>query len=443
MKFRALQEKRRFISGKRVIGIDPAKKKHQAAILDEQGLQAGKPFTFGHTYDGFHTTLWNKINLQLSECNPQDVVFSVETSCNLWQKLVQYLHAKGYSVVLVNPVTTKRTRPFFNHDFSHTDPKDAMLMASNARDGYFDHYIHHEPLANAMHQLSITYCKLVRNYVQQRTRLRSVVELIFPEFCDILPLSTKSAMYLLSKYLFPQDFLQLDLEGESKELERISQKQHGKLTLQALKQAATRTIGIPAQPAEMPAYRVTLDAWLDILKSVEKNMNQLLDQLFPLAEQTPYFEILTSLKGISAKLAALFIAETRELSCYRHYKQLEKLIGYNLRQRTSGEYIGTGRISHIGNRRLSWIVYKMTEGAVKYVPEVRMKFLRRQLRKKSYRKNLIASAPTLLKLIVALVKENRTYEYKSDSLHQLNELEEQYREVMQKKSKSPRFKQAA
>ena len=53
MKFRALREKRRFISGKSVIGIDPAKRRHQAAILDPDGLQIGNPFSFSHDVHGF------------------------------------------------------------------------------------------------------------------------------------------------------------------------------------------------------------------------------------------------------------------------------------------------------------------------------------------------------------------------------------------------------
>ncbi len=32
------QERKRNVSGKKVIGIDPAKEKHQITVLDEQGM---------------------------------------------------------------------------------------------------------------------------------------------------------------------------------------------------------------------------------------------------------------------------------------------------------------------------------------------------------------------------------------------------------------------
>jgi len=46
MKFKALQMKRQFIIGKTVVGIDPAKNRYQAAILDPYGVQLGKSFSF-------------------------------------------------------------------------------------------------------------------------------------------------------------------------------------------------------------------------------------------------------------------------------------------------------------------------------------------------------------------------------------------------------------
>jgi transposase len=433
MKFKALQMKRRFITGKTVVGIDPAKQRHQAAILDADGLQIGNPFSFSHDVQGFTEKLWGKLRQYLGESNPGNLVFAIETSCNLWQVLAHYVTVEGFKVVLVSPLTTRRSRPFFNHDFSHTDPKDALLIGSNARDGYFDFYRTFSAEIDAMHQLSLTYCKLARNYVQQRTRLRALLDQVFPEFPAILPLSTKSARYVLSKDILPKDFLAMDVAKETVVLEKISGKQHGEETFLALQQAARSSIGIPKQGPEIPVLRVILDSWLALLKTTEEQMQTVMAELLPLVQETPCFEIITSLKGISDKLAALFIAETRDLSLFKHYKQLEKLSGYNLRQRESGQYVGARHISHIGNRRLSWILYKMAEETAKYVPEVRIKYLRRQLKRRSYRNNIVASAPTLLKLLMALMKNNQKYVHRPEALAEVEVLEERYFELYPKK----------
>ena len=68
----------------------------------------------------------------------------------------------------------------------------------------------------------------------------------------------------------------------------------------------------------------------------------------------------------------------------------------------------------------------MTVETAQYIPEVRIKFIKRQLIKKSYRKNIIASSSELLQLIMALIKENRAYEFKQNKIQELAILEERY-----------------
>jgi len=322
-----------------------------------------------------------------------------------------------------------------NHDFSRTDPKDAHLVASNAQDGYFDFYQGFDSHIKAMHQYSITYTKLKRNLVQNKTRVRALIERVFPEFTKALDLDTDTARYLLGKYFLPPHFIDIDIESEANQIEKISQKQHGRATLENLKKYAHASIGLPLQGEEILSYRIILDSWLILLEHIEEQMKMIMKELKRLAKQTRYFEILTSLGGISNKLASLFIAETRDPSQFNVYKKLEKYAGYNLRQSQSGQNVGARHMSHIGNKRLSWILYKMTEEAAKYVTEVRIKFLKRQIKRKKYRKNIIASSSILLKLIIALVKENRTYKINQENLIKLGYLEHQYNELIRKNNR--------
>ena len=71
----------------------------------------------------------------------------------------------------------------------------------------------------------------------------------------------------------------------------------------------------------------------------------------------------------------------------------------------------------------------MTTETAQYIPEVRIKFLKRQLIKRAYRKNIIASSSELLQLIMALIKENRPYEFKQNKVHELAILEERYKKL--------------
>ena len=417
--------KQQLIAGKYIIGIDPAKAKHQAVLIDPSGLQIGKSFAFDVTHEGYTKTLWKKVTFLLPNCNPDNTAFAIETSCNLWMTLAFYLKSEGYTVLMVSPLTTHLSRPMAKHDFSRTDPKDALLVASNTLHGHFDPYREYSPSTNAMHRLGITYDKLRKELSQNRARLRAVIEQIFPEFLTVLEPDTQTALYLLRRYLFPKDFIVMNLEQEAMAISTISRHQHGINTLLKLQLLAQRTIGVHKTAEECPAERMTLNAWLSVIETLTAQIEKIFTALVALAQQLPEYDILRSLKGISHLSAALFLAEVRDIHSFQHYKQIQKFGALNLRLSQSGQFVGARHISHIGNKRLLWLLYSMTEETAKWIPEVRIKFLRRQLKSCKYRKNIIASTSQLLKLIMALVKEQRPYQYKDETLAQMKALEQQ------------------
>lgn len=430
-----LRQKRELVEGRIIIGIDPAKRKHQAAVVGTDGVQRGTSFSFAASADGFETVLWKNIAKYLSECNPQQVVFAVETSCNLWQTLAFYLHTTmGYTVLLVSPLSTHHERPIMNLDFSRTDPKDAFLVASLARRGAYTLYEAFSPHSNALHALGITYDKLRKDLARNRSRLRAHIERIFPEFLSVLGPDTDSALYLWKRCLFPDEFLAMDIEPVAKVLEKISRRQHGRPTLVRLQQLAHNSIGIVKRDEERTADRLTVNAWIGFVESLQAQINPVHNELVRLAEQLPSFEIITSLSGVGETLGALFLANVRDLSRYTHFKQIEKLAGANLRLSDSGQYRGMRHISHIGNKRLLWILYKMTEETAKRVPEVRCKYLKRQIKRRKHRKNVVAAIPQLLQLIVALDREKRLYEKREQSVNEMQELEQRYAAI---KAQSP------
>jgi len=293
----------------------------------------------------------------------------------------------------------------------------------------------------AMHRLSITYDKLNNNIRQTKQRIRSQVELLYPEFIGVIDVDTETAYELLKRYLTPEDFQQLNIFSEAINIRKASRNRSDVGILKDLKESAFTSIGFPVQNESHIAERLTMNVWLNLLQCLEEQMNMIRKELIRLAKQTPYFKSFVSIKGISDISASRFIAETRELSEYQHYKQVEKMAGSNIRLSDSGKYSGYRRISHIGNHRLRAIIYKMSEETKNYIPEVRIRFIKRQMKQPRYKKNVIAVSSNLLKLLMALIKENRTYSYCPDKLKELEPLELQYKEFRDK-NKKKRLKKA-
>jgi transposase len=351
MNHHRLQTQREVLAGKNVIGIDPAKDKHQAAVVDAHGNQRGASFSFPVSAAGYGEILWRNIAKVIPSCNAQSVVFAIETACNLWETLAFYLRTRGYSVVLVSPLSTHHSRPIMSMEFSRTDPKDAYLIATIAQRGAYHSYEQFPPESNAMHQLAITYDKLRKNRAQNRARIRALLDRVFPEFPRILEPDTDTAVYLLRKYLFPDEFLAMDIREEAKAIEKISRRQCGRATLEKLQAAARTTIGIVRQSDERLADRITLDAYLALIDTLELHLHRVLEELIVRAKQLPQYERINSLSGAGPKLTALFLGEVQDLSRFTHYRHLEKLAGLNLRLYDSGRYSGTRHISSIGNNR--------------------------------------------------------------------------------------------
>ena len=138
-------------------------------------------------------------------------------------------------------------------------------------------------------------------------------------------------MYLLKRYLFPDDFLTLDLEKESEAIISISRNQYNRKTLLDLREAAMHTIGIPKSDDERIAERLSVNSWIALIEAISSQMDAAFAELNKLAEQFPEYDLLRSLKGISDITAVLFLGEVRDIHRFTHYKQLEKKAGYNLR----------------------------------------------------------------------------------------------------------------
>jgi len=194
----------------------------------------------------------------------------------------------------------------------------------------------------------------------------------------------------------------MNIELESLQIGTISRSKYGIRHLNKLQELAKHTIGISSHN-ELYDRTIVL-TWLEGMKEIGSRMKVILDQLIKLASSMKELSILTNLMGISNETASLFLAEIRDISAFDNYKEIEKYAGYNLRLTQSGKHIGSRRISHLGNTRLRWVLYRMTEETMKYIPEVRIKYLKRQLKKQIYRKNLVSCVPQLLKLIFSLVK---------------------------------------
>ena len=83
-----------------IVGIDIAKRKHEAAVIDESGTVIIKSFSFTNNCSGYNRLIGaiRKANLPLTE-----VQFAMEATGHYWLPLFARLQREGFLVQVINP----------------------------------------------------------------------------------------------------------------------------------------------------------------------------------------------------------------------------------------------------------------------------------------------------------------------------------------------------
>ena len=102
-----------------IVGIDIAKRKHEAAVIDGDGAVIIKPFSFTNNCSGYNRLLamLAKAKLPLDE-----VSFAMEATGHYWLALFTRLQKEGFRVQVINPVQTNSIRSFYIRQ-AKTDPR--------------------------------------------------------------------------------------------------------------------------------------------------------------------------------------------------------------------------------------------------------------------------------------------------------------------------------
>jgi hypothetical protein len=269
--YQYFEEKKKYIHNKPVVGIDPAKKFIDCAFLNENGISIAKPKRFIQSLDGFNSLLAFTKELYPN----QSPIFSIECSCRLWIKLAAFLYERDYEVLIFSPLNTYHGRTGINLDYSHSDPKDATIIASGTKSGKFSFYKPFPVFYQITRNLSIHFEKVSFDITRTKNRLRSKIEEFFPEFLQCLNLDTLTSIYLLERYFLPSDYLQMDIQKEAAIVSKLSNRNHGMSLLLKLRILAEQSIGLKISDERKEMESLIVHSLIDQLKLLLKQQDQL------------------------------------------------------------------------------------------------------------------------------------------------------------------------
>jgi transposase len=122
-------------------------------------------------------------------------------------------------------------------------------------------------------------------------------------------------------------------------------------------------------------------------------------------DQNQQIKLISSIRGISPKLAAHFLAEVKDVNRFSNAKKLIKYAGTDPVIKQSGKFRINMSISKQGSPWLRNILFQMAVGVVTWNSYFREYFLRKKKEFKSYKKAMVAVMNKLIRVIYGLCKK--------------------------------------
>jgi len=395
-----------------IVGIDIAKRVHWARFIDYRGIELGRAEKITNDKQGFENIL-TTIRQQCNTNSMTKVIIGMEPTGHYWKALACFLKSKGLEIVLINPMHTSRIKEVLDNNQSKNDQKDAAVIARLVRDGnYYESYLPDDSYAD-LRVISAAWATVAKEKSILHNTLTAVLDEYFPEMAQVFkdPIASKAARQILKTYPLPAMITEIGIAGIHSEMQKAVKKTVGIGKARELFQAAEGSIGVTAGAT---ATAVRIQTLISHLELTEKSQEQLLVEMKKYLEQTGISEEILSIPCIGILSAARLLAEIGDPARFQDHRQLHRLAGYNLVAQSSGEHIGTTKISKRGRATLRQLLYQtamiMVAAKNSEAAEMHWYLKARLVNQLTGKQSLVVIAKKILTLIFYLAKHHQCYE---------------------------------
>lgn len=380
------------------VGIDVGSQFHKLAVVDEDGSRVGKTLRFDEDADGYE-------HLRAALPSPKDCLVAMEATGHYWRNLALKLIDWGYKVAVLNP---SRTRCFADGDLlrTKTDSVDALMLARFAREKSPEPLQLPTPAHAEIREMVRQRARLVVDLVAARNGLHRMLDLVFPEFPEILPDPTcLSALKLLRLYptahrfarKHPDEIARVQYDGRH----TVGQNKAEKLVALAKKSIAQH---------HSPAHELNvrqLVAQAELLRSQIAEIDALIEEALG---DDDLSGLMQSVPGVGEATAATLIGELGDLSQFASADKLVAYVGVNPGLNHSGKRTPShAPMCKIGPRALRQAIYLAALSASRHNPVIRAFYERLVTAGKSKKVALGACMRKLLHIIYSVIKRRRAF----------------------------------
>lgn len=391
-----------------IVGVDVAKRSHEAIVLDDSGSIVRKAFNFKNDSTGFRklTAVLDSVST-----DPSDFIVGMESTAHYWLALYSALRKRGYTVHVLNPIQSNALSGMYIRQVKN-DERDSFIIAEVIR---FGRYTEGGLPPSELYELR-ELCR-ARSFIVDMTAdlKRKVIALLdqaFPEyetvFSNIFGLTSSE---LLLNCSTPEEILAIDTAQLARIIEVPSRKRFSTPKAEQIKEVASNSFGIVLEYGSMG---LLIKQYMEHIRYTEKQIAELEAKI---AELYAHFDTqLTTIPGIGTTLAATILSEIGDISRFSSAAKLDAFAGIDPTVKQSGEFTAThNHMSKRGSPYLRRALWQASTCAVIHDPALKAFFEKKRAEGKPYMNVIGHVTRKLTNIIFAVLRDNKPYYCRIDN----------------------------
>jgi len=384
-------------------GIDIAKHKHEASVIDQEGKALLDSISFSNTKEGCEKLL---LLFEKFEIAVNDVIIGMEATGHYWLSVYAFFTELGYDVKVINPIQSEAFRKMYIRQ-TKNDSKDSYIIAQIMRFGQYSSTTLSEENIVALRQLSRYRLALVDSCGDCKRRVIALLDQVFPEydklFSDTFGVTSTE---ILLKYPTPEDMLTVSTRKLTTLLRKASKGRFGEEKAKQLKAIARGSFGVSFAK---DAFAFQIKQLVEQLVFLENQIEELEEQISVLLHQIN--AVITTISGIGDTLGAIIISEIGDIHRFDSPSKLVAFAGLDVKVNQSGEFTGTkNKISKRGSPYLRRAIWLAASRAAFCDPVLSEYYQSLKSRGKHHLTAVGGVARKLCNIIFVILRDNRPYE---------------------------------
>ncbi|WNR46886.1 IS110 family RNA-guided transposase [Paenibacillus roseipurpureus] len=397
----------RITSNHIVIGIDIAKETQVARAVTYRGIELGRPCSFKNDDVGYLKLLsWVK-SLQ-KEHNKNSVMVGMEPTGHYWLNLAWWLLEQRFEVVTVNPYHVKSNKENRDNSPTKSDLKDALVIADMVKNGYYSPLRLPTGKYQALRVLMSDREFVIKQFISIQNQIHRWLDIWFPEYHRVFKdWSCKTSLVTLRLFPLPSELKILSPEEIYASWKPHMKRRASISFAKVLVEQAQQSIAQNVAPEQVKRSLLFL---LDQYERLTTQLGELEQEAISLMKEIPQAKSLLTIPGIGKITIAGILAETGDLSMYRHGQQVLRLAGLHLGEDSSGKHKGQVRITKRGRSGLRKFLYLAVLHLVVNNEEFRSlhhHYTRTKKMKKIH--SIIKLCGKLARILVGITRQEQTY----------------------------------